>query len=425
MNTRGQCLLHPPSRIRQTASAIWRKPWRKTLAGLFAGAVGLSISLGARAADDIKVGLMLPFSGTYAQLGEGIEKGFRLYVQEQGGRLAGKNIRYVRVDDEAEPAKASDNVNKLIKRDRVDVIVGTVHSGVVLAMARAAKASKTLLIIPHAGTDAVTGTMCAPNIFRSSFSNWQPAYGAGRLAAEKGWKTIVTVSWKYTAGEEFVRGFKDGLEGSSSRVVADLTVPFPNVEFQAILTQISALKPDAVYAFFAGPGAVKFIKDYAAAGLNRSIPLIGSGFLTEGVLQALGEAANGLQTTLHYADGLDNPADRAFRAIHEKAYGIPPDVYAVQGWDAAQMLARGLDAAGGDISRQGEIIRAIETMTVNSPRGAFRLSDSHSPVQDIYVREVRDGANRLAGVAAHAVGVPSSGCVMATQQTVHQADTVR
>ena len=85
----------------------------------------------------IKVGLMLPYSGTFAALGNMIESGFRLYVQEQGGRLGGREVQYFKVDDESEPSKATDNVNKLIKRDQVDVLVGTVHSGVALAMAKA------------------------------------------------------------------------------------------------------------------------------------------------------------------------------------------------------------------------------------------------------------------------------------------------
>ena len=88
-------------------------------------------------------------------------------------------------------------------------------------------------------------------------------------------------------------------------------MPFPNVEFQALLTEIAAAKPDAVYAFFAGGGAVKFVKDYAAAGLNKTIPLYGPGFLTDGTLEAQGDAAQGMLTTLHYADGLNTPRDNA------------------------------------------------------------------------------------------------------------------
>src|SRR5262245_61630165 len=112
----------------------------------------------------LKVGLMLPYTGTFASLGVAIENGFRLYVGEQGGKLGGRELEFVKVDDESDPAKATDNVNKLIKRDNVDVIVGTVHSGVAMAMAKAAKDNGTLLIIPNAGAVAVTGPMCAENI---------------------------------------------------------------------------------------------------------------------------------------------------------------------------------------------------------------------------------------------------------------------
>src|SRR6478752_7024282 len=291
----------------------------------------------------LKVGFMLPYSGTYAALGDAIEKGFRLYVTEQGGRVGGREIEYVKVDDESDPAKATDNVNKLIKRDNVDVLVGTVHSGVAMAMAKAAKDNDTLLIIPNAGAVAVTGPMCAQNIFRSSFSNWQPGYAMGEVSGKQGKKKAMTITWKYAAGDESVAGFKEGFEKAGGKVEKQLTVPFPNVEFQALLTEIAAAKPDVVYAFFAGGGAVKFVKDYAAAGLNKTIPLVGPGFLTDGTLEAQGESAQGLLTTLHYGDGLNIPKNNAFRAAYTKSFTTPPDVYAVQGYDAAQLLIAGVN----------------------------------------------------------------------------------
>src|SRR5262245_6902174 len=127
-------------------------------------AAALIATAASAQAPKLKVGLMLPYSGTYAALGTAIENGFRLYLTEQGGRIAGREIEFSKVDDESEPAKAVDNVNKLIKRDNVDVLVGTVHSGVAMAMAKAAKDNGTLLIIPNAGAVAVTGPMCAENI---------------------------------------------------------------------------------------------------------------------------------------------------------------------------------------------------------------------------------------------------------------------
>lgn len=373
---------------------------------------GLAATAAAQGAGKIKVGMMLPYSGTYTALGVAIENGFKLYVDEQGGKLGGREIEYFKVDDESDPAKATDNVNKLIKRDNVDVIVGTVHSGVAMAMAKAAKESGTMLIVPNAGADAVTGPMCAPNIFRSSFSNWQPAYAMGEVAAKQGKKTAITLTWKYAAGDESVAGFKEGFEKGGGKVVKNLTLPFPNVEFQALLTEIAAAKPDAVYSFFAGGGAVKFVKDYAGAGLNKSIPLYGPGFLTDGTLDAQGEAAQGMLTTLHYADGLNTPRDNAFRTAYAKAFKLQPDVYAVQGYDAAQMLGAGLAATKGDFSKKAEIAAAIEKAKIDSPRGAFTVGKSHNPVQDIYLRKVEGKENKLVNVAIKGLADPARGCRM-------------
>jgi len=360
----------------------------------------------------LKVGLMLPYSGTYAALGQAIENGFKLYVAEQSGQIAGREIEYFKVDDESEPAKATDNVNKLIKRDQVDVLIGTVHSGVATAMAKAARDSNTLLIVPNAGADAVTGALCAPNIFRSSFSNWQPGYATGEVVATRGHKKVVTITWKYAAGDESVRGFKDGFEKGGGQVVKELSLPFPNVEFQALLTEIAAIRPDAVYTFFAGGGAVKFVKDYAAAGLNKTIPLYGPGFLTDGTLDAQGDAAAGILTALHYADSLDTPRDKAFRLAYAKTFKLQPDVYAVQGYDAAQMLAIGLNAVRGDVNKQVEIAAALEKARIDSPRGAFTISKSHNPVQDFYLRQVVGKENKMIGIASKALADPSQGCRM-------------
>jgi branched-chain amino acid transport system substrate-binding protein len=377
-----------------------------------AGALLAAASIGAHAqtSGPIKIGLMLPYSGTYAALGTAIENGFKLYVQEQGGKLAGRDVQYFKVDDESEPSKATDNVNKLIKRDSVDVLVGTVHSGVALAMAKAAKDNNTLLVIPNAGADAITGPMCGPNIVRSSFSNWQPGYAMGVVAGQKGVKRAMTITWAYAAGAESTKGFTEGLEKGGGKVIKDLTLPFPNVEFQALLTEIAAQKPDAVYAFFAGGGAVKFVKDYAAAGLNKTIPLYGPGFLTDGTLEAQGAAAQNMLTTLHYADNLDTPKNNAFRKAYAIAYKSQPDVYAVQGYDAAQILANGLKAVGGDLSKRDQLAAAMRKTAVDSPRGKFTLSAAGNPVQDVYLREVKGNNNEFRSVAVKALADPARGC---------------
>ncbi len=385
----------------------------KTTLSLLAAAAALgsaSLVHAQSAAAPIKVGLMLPATGTFAALGDMIEKGFRLHVQEQGGKLAGREIQYFRVDDESDPSKATDNVNKLIKRDQVDVIVGTVHSGVALAMAKAAKESNTLLIVPNAGADAITGPMCAPGIVRSSFSNWQPGYATGVVAAQKGYKRAMTITWNYAAGSETVKGFTEAFEKGGGKVLKDLNLPFPNVEFQALLTEIAAQKPDVVFAFFAGGGAVKFVKDYAAAGLTKSVPLMGSGFLTDGTLEAQGASAQGLLTALHYADNLDTPRNNTFRKNFALAYKANADVYAVQGYDAAQILSAGLNAVKGDLTKRDAMTAAMRKVTVDSPRGKFTLSPAGNPIQDMYLREAKGTNNELRAVAVKALADPGRGC---------------
>ncbi|HNK17462.1 MAG TPA: ABC transporter substrate-binding protein [Piscinibacter sp.] len=386
-----------------------RSPFALTLAAL---SLAAALPAAAQGAPKLRVGLMLPYTGTYTALGNAIENGFKLYVGEQGGKLGGREIEYFKVDDESDPAKAVDNVNKLIKRDNVDVLVGTVHSGVAMAMAKVAKETGTLLMVPNAGADAVTGAMCAPNIFRSSFSNWQTGYAMGQVMATKGHKNAVSITWKYAAGDEMVRGFKEAFEKGGGKVAKELSLPFPNVEFQALLTEIAAAKPDAVFSFFAGGGAVKFVKDYAGAGLKKSIPLYGTGFLTDGTLEAQGADAEGVMTSLHYADSLNTPRDNNFRLAYAKTYKLQPDVYAVQGYDAAQMLGIGLTAVKGDVSKKAEIAAAIEKAKIDSPRGAFSVSKSHNPVQDIYLRQVSGKENKVVGVASKALADPARGCRM-------------
>ena len=370
-----------------------------------AAAAALSSPL-AMAQSKLKVGFMLPATGTFAALGTAIENGFKLYVTEQGGKLGGRDVEFVKVDDESDPSKAVDNVNKLIKRDNVDVLVGTVHSGVAMAMAKVAKETGTLLFVPNAGADAVTGPMCAKNIFRSSFSNWQVGYATGEAMLKKGHKSAATITWKYAAGDEMVKGFKEAFTKGGGKIVKDLSLPFPNVEFQAQLTEIAAARPEAVFAFFAGGGATKFVKDYNGAGLKKSIPLYGTGFLTE----EGGADAEGVMTGLHYADGLNTPRDNAFRSAYEKSFKMQPDVYAVQGYDAAQMLGIGLAATKGDAKKIAEISAAVTGATIDSPRGKFTVSKAHNPVQDIYLRKVAGKDNVVVEVTSKALADPARGC---------------
>ncbi|MGL5361395.1 MAG: ABC transporter substrate-binding protein [Bosea sp. (in: a-proteobacteria)] len=358
----------------------------------------------------LKVGLMLPYSGTFAKLGKFIDDGFRLYVEQQGGSLGGRRIEFVQVDDESKPESATDNMNRLVGREKVDVVVGTVHSGVAMAMVKVARDTNTMLIIPNAGANEATGPMCAPHIFRTSFSNWQVCNPMGKVMFDAGHRNVATMTWRYAAGTQMVDSFKEGFTKAGGKIAEDLALPFPEVEFQALITRIATLKPDAVFAFFAGGGAVKFVKDYAAAGLNKSIPLYGAGFLTDGTIQAQGADANGIRTTLHYADNLDNAANKAFLSAFKAKTGNDGDIYAVQGYDAGALLNEGLKGVKGDFAARAALTAAMQKATFDSPRGPMSFNKANNPVQNIYLREVRNGRNELVSVAGQAVDDPARGC---------------
>ena len=362
----------------------------------------------------LKIGFMLPYTGTFAKLGKFIDDAFRLNVELAGGKLGGRAVEYVQVDDESEPAKATDNMNRLVGRDKVDVVVGTVHSGVDMAMAKVAKDSSTLLVVPNAGANEVTGPMCAPNIWRTSFTNWQPCYPMGKVMYDAGHRNVMTITWRYAAGQQMVDAFKENFLKLGGKVTDELYLPFPQVEFQALLTQIAQKKPDAVFSFFAGGGAVKFVKDYAAAGLRTSIPLYGAGFLTDGTLQAQGADAEGIKTTLHYADDLDNPANKKFLAAFKQKTGQDGDVYAVQGFDAAALLNVGLTATKGDFAAKDAMYAAMRAAKIDSPRGPISFSKANNVVQNIYLREVKGGLNRYVSVAHANLADPALGCRVAS-----------
>ena len=155
------------------------------------------------------------------------------------------------------------------------------------------------------------------------------------------------------------------------------------------------------------------MRDYAAAGLKGKIPLYGSGFLTEGVIDAAGGAAEGVYTTLHYSDSLETPKNTAFRNSFATKFKAMPDVYAVQGYDAGQLLMLGANAVKGDLSNKKALYAAMEGVTIDSPRGKWKMSPSHNPIQDIYLRQVVGKENKVISVAAKQLADSGAGCKMA------------
>jgi len=167
-----------------------------------------------------------------------------------------------------------------------------------------------------------------------------------------------------------------------------------------------------VFTFFAGAGAIKFVKDYDAAGLKKTVPLVASGFVTEEPIEAYGPSVQGVLSTLHYADNIETPRNNAFRKSFALTYKANANVYAVQGYDAAQLLGVGLTAVKGDFKQRDAMVAAMRKATIDSPRGKFTLSPQHNPVQDIFLREGKGTGNEMRSVAVKALADPGRGCKM-------------
>src|SRR3982751_1715605 len=169
----------------------------------------------------VRVGLMLPYTGTFAQLGVAIENGVRMAINEKGGKLGGREIEWFKIDDESEPSKGVENANRLVQRDKVDVLIGTVHSGVQMGILKVARESGVLNIIPNAGVHEATRALCAPNVFRTSFTNSQPTRARGKPMYDKGIRRAVWITHKYAAGDQAFEGFRDSFTRAGGTVLKE------------------------------------------------------------------------------------------------------------------------------------------------------------------------------------------------------------
>ena len=366
-----------------------------------------TFAIGAQA--KVKLGVLLPFSGTYAKLGSHILDAMKMRIAQNGGKLGGRSVDYVVIDSEMKVKESTSRTNKLMQKEKADFLIGPVHSGIGMNMARMVKNKKVILVVPNAGANQITGQFCAPNIFRTSFTSWQTAFPAGKAMLKAGHKKVVLLYWNYAFGKQTATAFQESFLAGGGKIVADMPTPFPKTEFQSFFTKVAALKPDAVFTFYSGGGAIKFMKDYAAAGLQGKIPLWGT-FLTEGTAKAAGSASEGIISTLHYSSELRNATNQKFKVDFKKASGDNADVFAIQGYDAGSLLIQGMQAVRGDTGAHKDLIMAMENSVIDSPRGEMSFSKSHNPIQNIYLREVRGGKNEVIGIAEKALADKAVGC---------------
>lgn len=360
--------------------------------------------------DTLKIGLLLPLAGTYASLGEDMRKGFETWLDEHDGAMAGRTVELVVEDTEANPEVGLRKAQKVLGEDGVDLVSGIVSSAVALGVRDLFHERRVPLVISNAGANDLTRSAGSPYIFRTSFSNWQTSYSIGAWAAENlTMDGMYVMAPDYAAGHEDAEAFREAYEGAGGTILDEAFPPFGTTQdYQPFLSTVRQSGAKGVFAFFAGGEAIAFVQQYRDFGLKDEIPLIGTGFLTdEGVLPAIGDAALGMRTSLHYAPLLDNPANTRFIASYTEQHGEAPTVYSVQSYDAAALIDAGLRAVEGSTEDVDALVEAMaEVGEIDSPRGTFRMDPkTRNPVQTFYLREVQEQADgSLANVVLESLG---------------------
>jgi branched-chain amino acid transport system substrate-binding protein len=382
---------------------------RSLLAGGSAIAAGAALGPWVRRSHaqgaPVKIGVLLPYSGVYAVLGESITQGMELVFARENWMVAGRKIEMIKEDDESKPPVGIRKAEKLIESDKVDILTGPVHSGV--------------LVVSNAGADDISRARCSRWIFRASFSNWQPCQPMGDWVAKHVAKEVFQIAPNYQAGKDMMGAFRETFVPAGGKVIGEDYPKLGETDYAPYLTKIKQSGAKAVFAFFSGSDAVNFVKQYDQFGLKGTVKLTGAGFLTEpDVLPAQGGSALGIITGHFYTPLLDNPTNQRFvKEFREKFAGKMPDGFACQGYDTAEVIVRSLKAVNGNTQDKMKLVETIAKVEFDSPRGRFRFDPKTQNVIQpfIYVREVKEVAGGLNNVVIDRIADvkdPGTGCTL-------------
>lgn len=339
----------------------------------------------ALAQEKIKLGVIVTLSGPAAALGQQVRDGFALAVKDLGGKMSGRDVEVVVVDDELKPDAAVTKVKGLLERDKVDFVVGPIFSNILQAIHRPVTESKTFLISPNAGPSTFAGKDCNPFFYVTSYQNDQVHEILGKVAQDRGYKRMYLMVPNYQAGKDSVAGFKLDYKGE---IVEESYMPLNTLDFQPELSKISAQKPDALFTFMPGGLGVNLVKQYKQAGLADSIPVLSAFTVDESTLPAQQDAAVGMFGGANWAPNLDNPQNKKFVAAYEATYNGVPGTYAFQAYDAAMLIDSAVKGVKGDLSNKEAVAAALKKADFTSLRGSFKFNTNGYPIQDFYLTKV-------------------------------------
>ncbi len=326
----------------------------------------------------VKIGMITTLTGGGAGIGADIRDGFMLAMDQAGN----DNIEVVIEDDQRKPEIAVQLSDKLIQSEKVDILTGIIWSNLALAVVPAATAQGKFYLSPNAGPTQLAGKGCHENYFNVAWQNDNLHEAAGAHATASGFENAFILAPNYPAGQDALTGFKRLYEGE---LAGELYTKLGQTDYAAEIAQIRASGADGIYFFLPGGMGISFLKQYADSGID--LPVVGPAFsFDQGILQAVGEAALGVQNTSQWSKDIDNETNKAFVETFQAAYGRLPSLYASQSFDTANLILSAV--AKADIADQDAFREALRAADFASVRGDFRFGNNQHPIQDIYVREV-------------------------------------
>ncbi|PYN82035.1 MAG: ABC transporter substrate-binding protein [Candidatus Rokuibacteriota bacterium] len=348
----------------------------------------------------IKVGLLLPYTGVIAINGQETSKGVEFYFAKIGNKAGGREIQLLKEDDEAKPDVGLTKTRKLVERDRVDVLIGPVHSGVALAIRDYVHGQGIPLIVPVAFTrDLTAPSKASPWLFRVVETSDQGNFAMGGWVFKKTpYRKIVVMASDFVAGRHSAEAFIAAFKAAGGEIVKEIYAPLNTPDFAPYMAQVSGLPADAVYAWFGGTDSVRFVKAYREYGLGGKLPLLGYNTLVDDVLlPALGDAALGIISVGHYSATLDTPENRAFVREHEARYNAWPTRYVELGYVSGQLVGAAIEALKGEVGDRAAFRDAIRSAAtkIQPPRGPIRFDRYQQVITDVYVMKVERQGNRL------------------------------
>lgn len=375
-------------------------PTKTTLA--LAVAAGLTWSVGAHAQETVKVGVILPYSGPFADPANQLDAGIKLYMQQNGDKVGGKTIEIVRKDTGGPaPDVAKRLAQELVVRDGVDIIAGFALTPEALGAADVATQAKKLMVVMNAATSVVTEK--SPYIVRTSVTIPQINYAFGKWAFEKGGvKQAYTLVADYGPGHDAEKSFAKGFTEAGGTVIGSDKTPVANPDFSAFVQRVKDANPEAVYIFVPGGGQPAAIgKALSERGLTPpATRIFGQGELTHPeALESMGENARGIVTTFHYTLEREEPLNNAFvAAFREANNGRSPDLFSVGGYDGMHLIYEALKKTNGDASGDA-LVEAAKGMAWDSPRGPISIDpETRDIVQNVYIREVQEVGGKFQNV---------------------------